>query len=47
MKLWSAVGKGATGKENSAEITRNNIVKFHSKVQDKLLQLLGTDDEDN
>ena len=45
MKLWSAVGKGATGQENSAEITRNNIVKFHSKVQDTLLKLLGTNEE--
>ena len=39
MKLWSAVGKGASGE--NAEVLKNNIVKFHSKVQAKLLTLLG------
>jgi hypothetical protein len=39
MKLWSAVGKGASGE--NAETLKNNIVRFHSKVQNKLLTLLG------
>ena len=39
MKLWSAVGKGASGE--NAETLKNNIVRFHSKVQEKLLTLLG------
>ena len=41
MKLWSAVGKGASGENSDAETLKNNIVRFHSKVQAKLLTLLG------
>jgi hypothetical protein len=35
MKLWSAVGKNAGEK-------RNNIVKFHSRVKDTLIPMLGS-----
>jgi hypothetical protein len=34
MKLWSAVGKNAGEK-------KNNIVKFHSRVKDTLVPMLG------
>ena len=40
MKLWSAVGKGASNGDD-AEITKDNIVRFHSKVQPSLMKLLG------
>jgi hypothetical protein len=43
MKLWSAVGKGASDASDSAEITKNNIVKFHAQVQETLLKLLGSE----
>ena len=40
MKLWSAVGKGASSGDD-AEVTKDNIVRFHSKVQTSLMKLLG------
>tara|TARA_R100000426_G_scaffold32579_1_gene26705 strand:- start:128 stop:1216 length:1089 start_codon:yes stop_codon:yes gene_type:complete len=40
MKLWSAVGKGASSGDD-AEVTKDNIVRFHSKVQNSLMKLLG------
>ena len=39
MKLWSAVGKNAGEK-------KNNIVKFHGRVKDTLIPMLGSTIED-
>ena len=41
MKLWSAVGKGAS-ENGDAAATKDNIVKFHSLVQPVLMKLLGS-----
>ena len=35
MKLWTAVGKNASEK-------KDNIIKFHSRVKETLIPMLGT-----